>query len=162
MPPRPAPPSEWVAAPVPPRPPLPAAAAGRRPGIRLPGAPIVLACYVLALALIAFWPTPVDAGAGRLLRFITRVLPVLTYERIEFLANVGLFVPLGVLLALVFARARHLVLPTVFLTTFTIECIQALLLPERTPSVMDMVANTAGGCIGLLLVAGLEALRPRR
>ncbi|MFT4135445.1 VanZ family protein [Microbacterium sp.] len=137
--------------------PGPAAAAGAVARNRSPLALILLAVYAVVLAAVAFWPTPVDADLGRMLRAITRMVPVLTYQRIEFLANIALFVPLGILLAVVFARARHLVLPTVFLTTFLIECTQALVLPERTPSIVDMVANTAGGCAGLLAVAAVEA-----
>lgn len=145
---------------IPPRPPLPASKPLSPSTVVVR---IVLAGYALTLTLVAFWPTSVDAGLGRLLRAITRRVPALTYERIEFLANVGLFVPFGVLLAIVLLRSRYLVLPIVFVTTFTIECVQALLLPERTPSVMDMIANTAGGCIGLLAVAVFEGLvRPRR
>lgn len=145
---------------VPPRPPLPVADTPT-PAHASPGAVVVrvvLAGYTVALALIAFWPTPVDAGLARLLAALTRRLPVLTYERIEFLANIAMFVPLGVLLAIVLVRSRALVLPIVFVTTFLIECVQALLLPERTPSVMDIVANTAGGCMGLLAVAAAETL----
>jgi hypothetical protein len=56
-----------------------------------------LSAYVIALALIAFWPAPVDSGAGPLLRAVTRVFPLLTYARIEFGANILLFVPLGFL-----------------------------------------------------------------
>lgn len=148
-------PGTWV----PPRPPLPAATRTTAGSIVVR---VVLGGYALLLTLVAFWPTPVDAQLGRVLNAITRIVPVLTHPRIEFLANVALFLPLGVLLAIVLVRSRYLVLPIVFVTTFTIECVQGLLLPERTPSVMDMIANTAGGCVGLLAVAAVEALHARR
>lgn len=125
-----------------------------------------LLAYTLLLTGIAFWPVPVDRGAGPLLRLITRAIPVLTYDRIEFAANILLFVPLGLLLTFILVRNRWLVLPIAFLATITIECVQALLLDARTPSVLDIIANTAGACIGILLAVFIEALRtsyrPRR
>jgi len=118
-----------------------------------------LLAYTLLLTGIAFWPVPVDQGAGPLLRLITRAIPVLTYDRIEFAANILLFVPLGLLLTLILVRNRWLVLPVAFLATVTIECVQALLLDARTPSVLDIVANTTGACIGILIAVFIDALR---
>jgi VanZ family protein len=131
-------------------------------GERYPGtatrsvARVVLTLYGLGLAMIALWPVPVDSGASRLLRRLTQVLPALTYERIEFSTNILLFVPLGVLLMLILRR-RYLILPIAIAVTVAIECTQALLLDERTPSVLDIVANTAGACVGLLFVAVVES-----
>lgn len=122
----------------------------------------ILAAYVVVLTLIAFWPVPVDSGAGGLLKAITRVFPILTYARIEFGANILMFVPLGVLLALILSRSRYLVLPIAILVTATIEGVQAIALDRRTPSVLDIVANTVGACLGLLIVALIEALRAGR
>ena len=122
---------------------------------------ILLIGYVVALALIAFWPVPVDRGAGAFLRVITHWVPALTYGRIEFAANIVLFVPFGLLLTLILDRARWLVLPIAVVTTVTIECVQGVLLHARTPSVLDIVANTTGACIGILLAVGGEALRGR-
>ena len=120
-----------------------------------------LALYALALVAIAFWPTPVDQGAGPLLGLITQLVPVLTYERIEFLANVVLFVPLGVLLTVLLARNRWLVVPIAFLVTVTIESVQAVMLDARTPSLHDVVANTAGACRGAVAVVLWERRRDR-
>jgi len=149
---------------VPPRPPLPPSQGSRTPPPR--GAPAhdsaaprvrsiaawILGAYLVALTLIAFWPSPVDAGAGPLIRLLTRVVPMLTYARLEFGANILLFVPLGVLLTLIL-RDRALVLPIAIVLTLAIESVQGVLLDRRTPSELDMVANTAGACIGLLAVA---------
>ncbi|GAA0491635.1 hypothetical protein GCM10009532_13650 [Microbacterium aurantiacum] len=123
---------------------------------RLPA--LVLLAYVAALAAIAFWPTPVDRGAAPLVRTITRLIPVLTYDRIEFAANIALFVPFGVLVGLLL-RQTWLVLPLAFLTTLMIETAQALLLDRRTPSIMDIIANTAGACIGVLVVVFIRWLQ---
>ncbi len=161
---------------MPPRPPLPPdrrptpasrtepthgapASAGVTPRVRSI-AGWILGAYLLALTLIAFWPSPVDAGAGPLIRFVTRLIPVLTYARIEFGANILLFVPLGVLLTLIL-RDRALVLPIAIVLTLVIESVQGVLLDRRTPSELDMVANTAGACIGLLGVAAWQWWRRR-
>lgn len=117
--------------------------------------------YAGTLAAIAFWPVPVDSGAGALLRLITRVAPVLTYARIEFGANVLLFVPLGLLLSLILPGRRWRVLPIALAVTVTIECVQALLLGARTASVLDIVANTAGAAIGMTAAAFIHARRRR-
>lgn len=118
-----------------------------------------LAAYVVALTLIALWPAPVDSGAGPLLRAITRAFPFFTYPRIEFGANVALFVPLGILLALLLARRRYVVLPVAIVSSAAIEALQGLLLSERTASPLDILANTLGACIGLLLIEVIEGLR---
>ena len=135
--------------------------AERHPGtVTRAVARVVLTIYAISLTLIALWPVPVDAGAGRFLRVVTRVLPALTYPRIEFSANILLFVPLGVLLMLILRR-RHLILPIAIVVTVAIECAQGLMLDKRTPSVLDIIANTAGACIGILIVAVVESMRSR-
>lgn len=106
------------------------------------------------------WPVPVDSGATGLLNLISRAFPVFTYARIEFGANILLFVPLGVLLALIL-RQRFLIVPIALVTTVAIESLQALLLDQRTPSVMDIVANLAGAAFGLLVVTFVEWWRGR-
>ncbi len=111
------------------------------------------------LATIAVWPVPVDSGARGLLTLVQRAVPVPAYARIEFGANIVLFVPLGVLLALILRRSRYLIIPIAFVATVVIESVQGVVLGLRTPSVLDIVANTAGACVGLLLVVGFEARR---
>ncbi|WP_455133494.1 VanZ family protein [Microbacterium aurum] len=132
-----------------------------RAPLRCPHA-VILFTYGIVLALIAFWPTHVDEGATPLLRLITRAIPLLTYPRIEFLANIVVFVPLGLLLTLILGQARWLALPISFLATVTIEGVQAVLLNARTPSILDIIANTAGACVGILIAVLVEAHSRRR
>ncbi len=134
---------------------------GRTPASLWGDARVWLIAYIVLLAGIAFWPVPVDSGAGRLLRAITRVFPVLTYPRIEFGANILLFVPLGLLLALILARRRYLVLPIALIVTVTIEGVQGVLLGARTSSVLDVIANATGACVGLVLAEIIAAVRRR-
>ncbi len=122
---------------------------------------MILGAYVFVLTLIALWPTPVDGGAGPFLRLVARVVPILTYSRIEFGANILLFVPLGILLALILER-RYLIVPIAVVATVTIESIQALMIDKRTPSVLDIIANVTGACLGLMIVGVIEWRRARR
>ncbi|QOC26384.1 VanZ family protein [Microbacterium hominis] len=121
-----------------------------------------LSVYAVALALVAFWPVPVDSGARPFLRAVTALFPALTSARIEFVANIVMFVPLGFLLTVILRRRRWMVLPIAFLTTVVIETGQAVALAARTPSVLDIVANTAGACAGMLLAALAERLARAR
>lgn len=139
---------------IPPRPPLPLPAPARRPSASVPT--LVLGGYLLVLALIAFWPTPVDADVAPLIDALSRRLPAITRPRVEFAANIVLFVPFGVLLPLILRRARELVLPIALVATVTIECAQGLLLDARVPSVLDIIANLTGAAVGML---GLELWR---
>src|SRR5690606_8924036 len=100
--------------------------------------------------------------AGWFLRIITRVFPMLTYDRIEFGSNILLFVPLGIGLALLLRRSRHLVMPVALLVSLTIESVQAVYIAARTPSVYDIIANVSGAAVGLVAVAVFETLRRRR
>jgi VanZ family protein len=131
------------------------------PGSRW-SAGVLLTAYLVALALIAFWPEPVDRGAVGLLDRIERYLPWATYGRIEFSANVVLFVPLGWLLSILLSRTRYLVLPIGLLATIVIETVQGDLLSQRAFDISDILANTAGVCIGMLLAALGERLTRRR
>lgn len=123
----------------------------RRPLVR-PVAAVLLVVYGVSLAVIAFWPTPVDQGAGPLLRALARAVPWLTYDVVEFTANILLFVPLGVLLAVLLGGARVFVVPIAVAASLAIEAGQAVLLPGRTATMRDVVANAAGALVGLALV----------
>ena len=89
----------------------------------------------------------------------------LSVERIEFLANIGLFVPLGVfLLLLVGTRLWLVALAAGIVLTSMIESIQRSI-PGRVSDPRDVAANSIGMVIGigLALVLTLPAsLRRRR
>ena len=117
--------------------------------------------YGVALTAIALWPTPVDRDAGPLLRAITDAVPWLTYGVIEFSSNVVLFVPLGVLLTLLLPRGSLFVPLLALLVTAAIESVQGLLLAARTPSPLDILANTAGAVLGWAIVLAAQRVRRR-
>lgn len=122
----------------------------------------LIGAYAVVLALIAFWPVPVDRGASAFIAAITRAFPWATYDLIEFTANILLFVPLGVLGALLLRPRGWLVVPLAFIASVTIEAGQAILLDQRTSSALDVIANTTGAVVGLLVVVLVMRWRSSR
>lgn len=124
----------------------------------------LLAIVLTGMALVGFWPTPVDRDAAGTIReviawFHAHGVDAVSYARIEKVANIGFFMPLGVLLAVVLRRWMLLAGALVLVATVSIELGQLLFLPDRYPSLSDIAMNTAGGLTGLLLVAGVRATR---
>lgn len=88
----------------------------------------------------------------------------LQWAETEVLANVALFVPLGLLLAFVFRRATAAAVVCVLLSA-GIELAQLLYLPSRVPSLADVEHNALGGALGALLavpVLVMSSARRRR
>ena len=84
------------------------------------------------------------------------------YVALEFSANVAMFVPFGMLVWLALARPRWwIVMLLGFATTVTIELVQGAL-PSRYSTLSDVIANTLGTAIGLLLVRTLADRAIRR
>lgn len=122
-----------------------------RPHVRV--AAFLAAAYVVALLLIAFWPTPVDRslapGLSRTLGWLhAHGLPAFVdYGTVEFGSNILLFMPWGYI-AGALAKRWWQSLAAGFVASCLIELGQALLLPDRFPSTMDILANTAGTALG--------------
>ncbi|WP_458116744.1 VanZ family protein [Arthrobacter sp. D2-10] len=121
----------------------------------------LLAGYLLALSLIAFWPSPVDEGASGLIGRVLRVLHRLgipgwfDYSLIESVANVLLFIPFGMLVAAYLPLRRTWVaLPVCILASMCIELGQELFRPERFATPQDVLANALGAAIGTVAVYG--------
>lgn len=89
----------------------------------------------------------------------------LTASRVEFLANVGLFVPVGLFLLLLFGtRLWWVAVAAGFLLTSAIETAQQSI-PGRVSDPRDVVANTAGAAIGVaigLVLTFPSTMRRRR
>jgi hypothetical protein len=79
----------------------------------------------------------------------------------DALANILLFVPLGLGFSLAGVRLRHALL-AVALTTLTVEVLQFSLVAGRDASLADLLANFTGGTVGFLLGrARAHIVRPR-
>lgn len=123
--------------------------------------PALLAVYLLILALIVFWPTPVDEGASgaihRVLSWLDeRGMPLWAgYGLLEISANVVLFVPFGILIAAFLPlRRAWLALPAGIFASIFIEVGQNLFRPERFATVQDVLANSLGAAVGTVIVYG--------
>jgi glycopeptide antibiotics resistance protein len=82
-----------------------------------------------------------------------------TYTQLESFANVALFVPFGLLISLLVpTRWWWLVVVGLAVAAAGIELGQALFLPGRVASIDDVVANTTGGVLGVLIAAGIRAI----
>lgn len=120
--------------------------------------------YGVFLAFIVFWPSPIDQPvAGLLSRAISelheRGVPAfIDYEFIEFGANIVLFIPVGFMLGLSIPL-RWFVLALVLgpMLSAAIEIAQRVLLEERYATMADVIANSIGATIGVLLAIGLRA-----
>ncbi|MDT0156392.1 VanZ family protein [Microbacterium sp. ARD32] len=124
-----------------------------------------LLLYAAGVLLLTLSPAPINLGHEEAIDKVVRTVRDdagqgwFSYSKLELAANVALFAPLGLLLAL--ALRRGLVwLGLLLLPAFSgcIELAQAVFLPDRTASVWDVVGNSLGGWAGLLAAVVLLAL----
>lgn len=130
----------------------------------------VLIAMLVPLALVAFWPSPVDKPVqGQLAGFLIVIHSLgipswVNYSVIEATANVILFVPVGVVASSAFPT-KHLRQLGAFglMISGCMELGQQLFLDERVASPLDLVTNTAGCVIGVLAArAGVRELKSRQ
>ncbi|MDT0168133.1 VanZ family protein [Pseudarthrobacter sp. BRE9] len=114
---------------------------------------------LIPLAFVAFWPSPVDQPvqgqlASALDIFHRHGIPGwLNYEFVEAVANVLLFVPLGIVSSLAFSQRYWWQIAALgLLVSGCIELGQLLFLRDRFAALSDIVTNTAGSTIGATLV----------
>ena len=124
----------------------------------------LLSCVVVAL-MATMWPTPLDQGYAasiqKLLAVIHRngIPEWFGYSKLEFSANVLMFVPIGFLLTmLVSARAWWLGLLLGPALSLGIEFTQAAFLSARLATATDVVSNSIGAIVGIFLAVVLRAV----
>lgn len=125
----------------------------------------LLVVYTGIVLAVTMWPTPVDAGyegaIARLLAAMHRVgVPEwFAYNELEFTANIAMFVPLGFLVGLALPR-RAVWLAFVLVPAFSaaIEWTQGNFLETRVSTFQDVIANTAGGWVGVLIAFVIRAM----
>ncbi len=117
--------------------------------------------YLLCVGYLVFAPQPTTPGGAvdRLTRWIRWGLgfPEITANHVEFALNVVMFVPLTLLGAFVFPRlgaARWMLIALA--ATVGIETVQFLALPDRSGGVRDVVSNSLGAALGLVLAAAVR------
>jgi glycopeptide antibiotics resistance protein len=84
--------------------------------------------------------------------------PIVAGRTAEELGNVAIFVPLGVLLALLWPQRRWLAIPIGVTASTAIELLQVAL-PRRSPSLNDIRWNSVGTTVrfGIVMVTVLVA-----
>lgn len=117
------------------------------------------------VAVLTLWPTHwllrVKPGVVRGIEWFhaRELLQWVYWTRLEVLANVAMFVPLALLLVfLLGARRWWMALGLCVAATIGIELVQHVLLPGRVASAKDVVANTAGAVIGVVIAVAIEAV----
>jgi glycopeptide antibiotics resistance protein len=139
--------------------------------LRHPFLSIATLAYLVFVGWVTLGPQPIDAQQ---VEWITRIINELsqhrmtqwfTYERVEFLANIAMFIPIGIFFVLLMGRKWWI--PAIFAgvgLTLLIEFAQ-LFLPTRVPDVRDLIANSFGSFVGVILaliITTPAALRERR
>src|SRR5262245_25939436 len=124
---------------------------------RHPFLSLVTGGYLVFVAWLTLTPEPIGPDQQQ---FIQRVLDglhrrgyaeTLDYSQLEFLANVALFVPIGVFLLLLFgAGGWWLAAIGSFAMTAVIETLQQGI-PGRVSDDRDLMANTIGALIGIVI-----------
>jgi VanZ family protein len=133
----------------------------RRPAVRVPAdggvrrARLLLAGYLVVVALLTLPPLIEPWLLGRIDGLVERLSGPATAQTIRWVEpglNVALFVPLAFLLC---AAAPRLPRPAVWLFcvvgTAAVELTQYLFLPGRTGSLRDVLTNSTGALIGVVL-----------
>ena len=86
----------------------------------------------------------------------------ITFPVLEFVANIAMFVPIGVFLVLLFGRRKWwLAIVVGVLLSVAIEYAQTWL-PMRVPDLRDIIANSAGVIVGTVLALLVTARAARR
>ena len=135
-----------------------AVARSRRPSRSTTVARWLLGPYLVALALIVFLPAEEAGRVTGIIGWAADVLASFGAPRepsalvLDFVANIVLFVPFGLLVWLAFPRLDwRIVLVSGCLVSVGIEVVQ-LAIPSRFPAVSDVIANTAGTGVGIVLI----------
>lgn len=126
---------------------------------------ILAIVYGTFLVFVVFWPSPIDQPVASLLERVIAELhergvpQFVGYRFIEFSANVLLFIPVGILFGLIVPLRWW---PVAFLLgpllSAGIEVAQRFLLDARYASLSDVVANSIGASIGVLLAVSLRGM----
>jgi len=123
-----------------------------------------LAVYLVVVGLITLTPSspgPTRGFAYWVITALQRVIP-LSWSQWEFLLNVALFVPVGLLIALLLGPRLFWIAALMALAiSCSIESLQ-FVIPNRVPDARDLLSNGLGGLIGTLLAFGWLRLRANR
>ena len=119
---------------------------------------LLTVAYLGALAWVTLTPSSNSDRAFSLLQVVVRELQshsstdFLTYDDVEFLANIALFVPMGVFVVLLFGRRMWWAgIFAGVLASCWIELAQGVWLSDRVSDPRDLVSNSLGTLLGVLV-----------
>ncbi|MCT1477643.1 VanZ family protein [Microbacterium sp. p3-SID336] len=132
--------------------------------------------FLAGLALLTLTPSRVEDSVPNLLDLVLTGVhrigwTALTFDRLEVLANIAVFVPIGILAFVLLPRRiwplSLLIGPAL---SVAIEATQRFVLLDRAATVQDVIANSTGATFGvalailctLLLAPRSPGLRPPR
>ena len=131
----------------------------------------LLISYLAAIAIVGFWPERVDtAFRGDVVRVVETMssngFAYMSYDLVDAAANVMWFVPIGVL-ALITIGRRYWIVALLLCVALScvVEVVQASVLSSRVGSISDVVANSMGAVMGILvgvIIDQFRSLRQRR
>jgi glycopeptide antibiotics resistance protein len=129
---------------------------------------VALVGYLLFVGFTVWLPASVSSKVTGLVGVMARWVAeagIASYQQsavvLEILANVALFVPVGLLLPFAWPRLRlWQVTLAGGLLSVVIESVQGLM-PSRFPTVSDVIANTTGTFLGAVVATVLLALLSR-
>jgi len=133
---------------------------------------VALIGYLLFVGFTVWLPASVSMKVTGLVGVVARWVSdagIASYSQsavvLEFLANVALFVPVGLLLPFAFSRLQLWQVVVIgALMSGLIESVQGFM-PSRFPTISDVIANSLGTLIGgaiAVLLAALLMARPSR
>lgn len=131
---------------------------------------LALLGYLLVPAVLTLTPDPSGSLLQDFYELLRRAVDQVTFGRAgvslreaEGLANVLLFIPAGVLLPLALPRfPLSVLLFGATVASLLIESVQYVFLPDRVPSLLDVLLNGGGAAIGLVLGGDARGSRLRR
>jgi len=119
---------------------------------------LLTVAYLGALAWVTLTPSSNSDRAFSLLQVVVRELQshastdFVTYDDVEFLANIALFVPMGVFVVLLFGRRMWWAgIFAGVLASCWIELAQGVWLSDRVSDPRDLVSNSLGTLLGVLV-----------
>ena len=127
----------------------------------------VTVAYLGLVGVLTLSPVPEqgrDSIIWRLVKIFERYPMTLwlDFATVEFLANVAMFVPLGLFFVLLLGRGRWwLAILFGLVLTVAIEFVQQFL-PSRVSDPRDLVANSIGATLGVLIALVVTAAKARR
>jgi len=126
--------------------------------LRQPVLAVVTACYLAFVGWVTLGPQPLDASESGLLRRFIRflngydLLRWVSYGLVEFVANILLFVPVGALFLLLLSRRWWWLAGLLGVALSVVIEFAQIFLRHRVADPRDIVSNSVGTIIGVVLV----------